>query len=149
MRYRRLLIVQITLSLPAGVKLDDVIPDWTSSRETAPRPIRACPRPTPIPASLLSQLTDPGAFHGAPAEAFDLQLDRRPDRPRRWREFEGLRNVDAVLRDGFAVNERSHFVHTAVVLGNREARVEPPVRIDGELLRACWCVSEYFLPRKW
>ena len=126
---RRLLVIQITLPLPARVQLGDVIADRTG--RTKPRDRRSArARGRHPPDFVIVPVDHPGAFHGAPAEPSDRQLDQRSNRSRCWRQLERRRHADTVLSDWFAVDEGDDVVHPAIILGNAETCVHPSGRVD-------------------
>ena len=95
------------------------------------RSLRAGRRHEPEP--LLSQFTTHVLSIVRQPSPFTLSSIGVPTGPDVGVHLEALRDLDAVLRDRLAVDERDDFVHAAVVFGNREARVEPSARVDGEL----------------
>ena len=69
----------------------------------------------------------PCVLHRPPAETFDAELDRRSDRTRQRGHFEALSDFDAVLGNRFIIDHCDDVMNTAVVFGNRKARVETAI----------------------
>jgi hypothetical protein len=90
---------------------------------------------------------DPCTFHGSPAKTFDLEFNRRSDRPGERRHFETLRHFDAVLRHRLVVDESRYFVNSAEIFWNREARIEMAGGIDVETTERCRSLRVFLL--KW
>ena len=129
---RRLFVIQVALTLPAGIQLDDVIAEGPVARKRATAEPRV-PAAETKPSSWLSQLTTQVLSIVRQPRPVTFSSIGVPTGPDVGVSCERLRDVDAVLRDRLAVDERDHFVHTAVVFGNREARVEPAIRVDRKL----------------
>ena len=129
---RRLLVVQVALSLPAGVQLRQRDRPPGRSRGSAPRPNRGCLPRTRSRARWLSQLTTQVLSIVRQPSPVTLNSIGVPTGPDAGSVSKRLRDVDAVLRDRLAVDERDHFVHAAVVFGNGERASSRPRRIDDE-----------------
>src|SRR5262245_35033227 len=132
----RLFIVQITLGLISRIDFYRMIADGPNGAKTRyGRSASAGGRHKTD--SMVIPVNDPGALHCPPAQAGDLELNRCSDRSGSRAHLKALRYFDSVLCDGFSVDDRRNFVHSAVIFWNHKTRIETTAGVDVEFADRC------------